>query len=368
MNAALAPAAVVVRRTIAASAEDLFDAWLDPQALAQWMRPAPSKARWRTSSRASAAATKSPCRRRQDPSCTRACTAPSIGRGAWCSHRSRHSRKTRRRWSPSTSSGSIPRTEVIVITSTFRERTALASQGVDQWPRASRRGVPERSHRMEDSSCPGYASLLSMGAAARSRTGARPRVRWALEEAGLAYTEKLLGPGEQNSPAHRAVQPFGQVPVYEEAGSRCSNPAPLSCTSARSRKSCCRRTRGALARTHLDVRRLELGRTACAESYDDRSFFPERRWARLRRLRRKRWRSRASMRSSLRSRPRLSRGQLHRRRPLDGLGIAISATRLDGGGRPVLAAYQARCEARPALKRALAAQLAHFEKNAPIAA
>jgi glutathione S-transferase len=34
----------------------------------------------------------------------------------------------------------------------------------------------------------------------------------------------------------------------------------------------------------------------------------------------------------------------------------------------VLAAYQARCEARPAFKRALAAQLGHFEKYAPVAA
>ena len=39
MNAAVASAAVVVRRTIAASPEDLFDAWLDPEAMAEWMRP-----------------------------------------------------------------------------------------------------------------------------------------------------------------------------------------------------------------------------------------------------------------------------------------------------------------------------------------
>lgn len=39
MNAAIAPAAVVVRRTISASPEMLFDAWLDPIALTQWMRP-----------------------------------------------------------------------------------------------------------------------------------------------------------------------------------------------------------------------------------------------------------------------------------------------------------------------------------------
>jgi uncharacterized protein YndB with AHSA1/START domain len=30
---------VVVRRTIAATPDDLFDAWLDPEALCIWMRP-----------------------------------------------------------------------------------------------------------------------------------------------------------------------------------------------------------------------------------------------------------------------------------------------------------------------------------------
>jgi glutathione S-transferase len=42
------------------------------------------------------------------------------------------------------------------------------------------------------------------------------RVRWALEEAGEAYTEHVIGPEDQKSEAYRRLQPFGQVPAYEE--------------------------------------------------------------------------------------------------------------------------------------------------------
>src|SRR6202047_5492259 len=44
------------------------------------------------------------------------------------------------------------------------------------------------------------------------------RVRWALEEAGLAYEERLIGPADQKSDSYRALQPFGQVPSYDENG------------------------------------------------------------------------------------------------------------------------------------------------------
>ena len=42
------------------------------------------------------------------------------------------------------------------------------------------------------------------------------RVRWALEEVGLPYEARLIGPEDQKSAGYRAMQPFGQVPAYEE--------------------------------------------------------------------------------------------------------------------------------------------------------
>ena len=44
------------------------------------------------------------------------------------------------------------------------------------------------------------------------------RVRWALEEAGLPYQTRLLAQGDQEKPEYRALQPFGQVPVFDEDG------------------------------------------------------------------------------------------------------------------------------------------------------
>lgn len=42
------------------------------------------------------------------------------------------------------------------------------------------------------------------------------RVRWALEEVGQPYEVRLVSFKEMKEPAHRAIQPFGQIPTLEE--------------------------------------------------------------------------------------------------------------------------------------------------------
>jgi glutathione S-transferase len=41
-------------------------------------------------------------------------------------------------------------------------------------------------------------------------------LRWALEEVGQPYDVRLVSFAEMKEPAHRALQPFGQIPTYEE--------------------------------------------------------------------------------------------------------------------------------------------------------
>jgi glutathione S-transferase len=44
------------------------------------------------------------------------------------------------------------------------------------------------------------------------------RVRWALEEAGLPYTVRVLAFQEASTPAYRREQPFSQIPVLQDDG------------------------------------------------------------------------------------------------------------------------------------------------------
>ena len=48
------------------------------------------------------------------------------------------------------------------------------------------------------------------------------RVRWALEEASIPYQIKLVGdrPGEMKREAYNALQPFGQIPLFEDGDLR----------------------------------------------------------------------------------------------------------------------------------------------------
>jgi glutathione S-transferase len=44
------------------------------------------------------------------------------------------------------------------------------------------------------------------------------RVRWALEEVGVAYDVRLVSFAAMKEAAHLALQPFGQIPTFEEDG------------------------------------------------------------------------------------------------------------------------------------------------------
>lgn len=46
------------------------------------------------------------------------------------------------------------------------------------------------------------------------------RVRWALEEVHQPYDVRLVSFREMKEPAHLGIQPFGQIPTYEEGGLR----------------------------------------------------------------------------------------------------------------------------------------------------
>ena len=63
-----------------------------------------------------------------------------------------------------------------------------------------------------------YDKCIQNGSSVRPGCRARSTRRWALEEAGLPYKTELIDPTIQGTAEYRALQLFGQVPIYEEDG------------------------------------------------------------------------------------------------------------------------------------------------------
>jgi len=197
------------------------------------------------------------------------------------------------------------------------------------------------------------------------------RVRWALEEAGLPYEHRLIGPEDQASAEYRALQPFGQVPVMMAEDDQGSS---LELFES-----------GAIV---LDIaERAEAGDSLLPADPSKRSraitwlfaalnsiephvqnlagidlFYASEEWAKLRRP------GAEAMVQKRLSELATALGDKDYLEDRFTVGDLMMTTVLRilrhtdlVAAEPMLAAYLARCEARPAFQRALAAQMAVFE-------
>jgi len=110
------------------------------------------------------------------------------------------------------------------------------------------------------------------------------RVRWALEEAGLPYEERVLTPEDQDAASYRAVQPFGQVPVLEEEGFAMFESGAIVLAIAEKSEALMPRDEEGRARTmQWMFAALTSVPPAVAEVAALDFFYPEEEWAKLRR-------------------------------------------------------------------------------------
>lgn len=195
------------------------------------------------------------------------------------------------------------------------------------------------------------------------------RVRWALEEAGLPYEEKLLAPGEHKTAAHRALQPFGQVPVYEEDGLTLFESGAIVLHIAQRSPVLLPLDAARRARTITWMfAALNSLEPALQELTSIDGFHANEEWAKVRRPAAEKFaRERlAEVASTLEGRDYLEHQFTAADLILTTVLRNLRNTTLVKDDA-VLAAYQSRCEARPAFQRALAAQLTPFAKYAPAA-
>lgn len=195
------------------------------------------------------------------------------------------------------------------------------------------------------------------------------RVRWALEEAGLAYEERLIGPEEQKSAAYRKLQPFGQVPAYEEDGLTLFESGAIVMHIAE-------RSTALLPAEPAARARARTWMFAALNSVEPHVqnlaaidlFYPNEEWAKQRRPG-----AETAAKARLANLAEWLAGRDYLEQCFTA-GDLLMTTVLRilrhttlVADVPALEAYRLRCEARPAFQKALAAQMATFQANASAA-
>lgn len=192
------------------------------------------------------------------------------------------------------------------------------------------------------------------------------RPRWACEEIGLPYAERLISAVERPQ-SHYADQPWGQVPVIDDGGIRLFESGAILLHLAQKHAGLLpddpQQRADALswlfaAFNSVEPMMFELGQVTL--------FAAGEQWAELRK---------PSLMAFIGERLDRLAAALGERDWLAGpfsiADIAMATVLREAGDtdlldeRPVLAAYLARATARPAFERALAAQLAAFSDHPP---
>jgi glutathione S-transferase len=192
------------------------------------------------------------------------------------------------------------------------------------------------------------------------------RVRWALEEAGLPYEVRYVDREEQRSEAYRALQPFGQVPVFEEAGlTLFESGAIVHHIAERSEALMPRHPHGRARTLTWMFSALNSVEPAIWNLIELDFFSPQAEWAKPRRPA-----VVGFLNSRLASLSTWLAGHEYLEDRFTAGDLLMSAvlrilrhTDLVKE-TPHLGAYQLRCEGRPAFKKAVADQLKAFAENA----
>jgi len=193
------------------------------------------------------------------------------------------------------------------------------------------------------------------------------RPRWALEELGIPYTEKLIGLGEdQASDWYRALQPFGQVPAMEDGDLTLFESGSIVLHIAE-------KSEALLPKDEVGRKRVTTWIFAALNSIEPpvqelaliHLAYSDQEWAKGRKPMLEEWvKKRLSQLATVLDGKDWLEGQF-----TAGDLMMVTVLRMLKGtglldGEPVIKAYLERGEARPAFQRALAAQLAAFEKAA----